>query len=183
MNQSQAGDVRVQIGHTAEFDPSVLAEARALLYVVFDDMTDDDWEHALGGVHAIAWDDTSIIGHASVVQRRLMHGGEALRAGYVEGVGVEPSWQGRGIGGQVMAPLERIIERAYDLGALGASDAAVGFYEHRGWVKWTGHTSALTPSGVVRTPDEDDSIFVWHAGHPLDITGELTCDWRGGDVW
>jgi aminoglycoside 2'-N-acetyltransferase I len=35
----------------------------------------------------------------------------------------------------------------------------------------------------VRTPEEDDSIFVLPVGRELDITGDLTCDWRGGDVW
>jgi aminoglycoside 2'-N-acetyltransferase I len=183
MNESHAGDFRLQVGHTSELDSSTLEKARALLDVVFDDMTDHDWEHALGGMHAIAWHDTSIVGHASVVQRRLIHRGEALRTGYVEGVGVEPSVQGRGVGGHMMEALERIIECAYDIGALGASDAAVTFYEHRGWVKWTGHTSALTPTGVVRTPDEDDSIFVLPGVHAIDTAGELTCDWRDGDVW
>ncbi|HEX3087918.1 MAG TPA: hypothetical protein VHQ23_04635 [Ilumatobacteraceae bacterium] len=66
MNESQDGDVRLLVGHTSDFDPEVLSAARDLLYVVFDDMTDDDWEHALGGVHAIAWHNDAIIGHASV---------------------------------------------------------------------------------------------------------------------
>jgi aminoglycoside 2'-N-acetyltransferase I len=183
MYESSADDVRLVIGHTSEFDASVLSKARALLYVAFDDMTDDDWEHSLGGMHAIAWDDTTIIGHASVVQRRLMHRGQALRTGYVEGVAVEPSRQGRGVGGQMMAALEAIIGRAYDIGALGASDAASLFYEHRGWIKWRGRTSALTPCGVIATPDEDDSTFVLPFDRALDLTGELTCDWRNGDVW
>jgi aminoglycoside 2'-N-acetyltransferase I len=56
-------------------------------------MTDHDWEHALGGMHAIAWHGASIIGHASVVQRQLMQRGVAWRTGYVEGVGVDPAWQ------------------------------------------------------------------------------------------
>lgn len=183
MNESPTDEVRIQVGHTSEFDPSVLAMCRDLLYVVFDDMTNDDWEHALGGVHTIAWHGTSIIGHASVTQRRLMHRGQALRTGYVEGVGVDPSWHRHGIGGQMMAALERIFTDAYDIGALGASDEAVAFYEHRGWVKWLGATSALTPVGVVRTPDEDDCIFVWPGDQAMNIADELTCDWRDGDVW
>ena len=35
-----------------------------------------------------------------------------------------------------MAPLERAIDAAYDLGALGASDIAVPFYASRGWQPW-----------------------------------------------
>lgn len=179
----QIAQLRLQVGHTSEFEPSVLAEARHLLDAVFDDMTDDDWEHALGGMHVVAWLGGSAVGHASAIQRRLVHRGEALRTGYVEGVGVHPSWQGHGIGGRMMAELERIIGASYDIGALGASDAAVTFYEHRGWIKWLGASSAMTPAGLTRTPDEDDCIFVLPGRKTLDITGELICDWRDGDVW
>ena len=58
-------------------------------------MTDQDWEHALGGVHAVAWLDGEVVGHASVVQRRLLHDGRALRTGYVEGVGCARTCAGR----------------------------------------------------------------------------------------
>ena len=76
------------------------SRARALLDEVFaGELTDDDWEHALGGVHALVWDGDELAGHASVVQRRLLHGGRALRAGYVEGVGVRARARRRGYGG------------------------------------------------------------------------------------
>ena len=32
------------------------APPAALLTSSFDDLTDDDWEHALGGMHALVWD-------------------------------------------------------------------------------------------------------------------------------
>lgn len=173
----------VQIGHTSAIS-NVLAGARDLLDVVFaGDFDETDWEHSLGGMHAIAWNDGELIGHASVVQRRLIHRGVRLRVGYVEGVGVHPRWQGRGIGGRLMDQLEQMIFAAYDIGALGTSDDAIDFYEHRGWVKWLGPTSALTPSGIVRTPEEDGAVYVLPASHSLDLHGELICDWRHGDVW
>ena len=53
----------------------------------------------------------------------------------------------------------------------------------RGWRRWEGPTSALTPSGIVRTPEEDGSIYVLPVGAELDLRGALTCDWRDGDVW
>ena len=81
--------VTVRTTHTADLDASVRAAARALLDDVFaGEMTDADWEHALGGIHALAWEDDELIGHASVIQRRLWLTGRALRTGYVEGVGV-----------------------------------------------------------------------------------------------
>jgi aminoglycoside 2'-N-acetyltransferase I len=61
-------------------------------------------EHALGGVHALAWEDTGQIGHASVIPRRLLHGGRALRTGYLEGVGVA-----------MMDALETVVQGAYEL--------------------------------------------------------------------
>ena len=146
-------------------------------------MSDHDWEHSLGGVHVVVWDDHELVGHASVVQRRLLHGGRALRAGYVEGVGVQMDRRRRGHGAAMMDALERIVRSAYELGALGATDAAADFYAARGWKRWEGPTSALTPTGIARTEQEDGSVYVLPVAAPLDLSGELTCDWRDGDVW
>ena len=174
----------LRTAHTADVDPATLRAARALLDAVFEgDMTDDDWEHALGGVHALVWDGGELIGHASVVQRRLLHGGRALRAGYVEGVGVSAHRRGHGHGAALMAALERVVRGAYDLGALGATDAGAAFYAARGWRRWEGPTSALTPSGIARTEEDDGSIYVLPIAVRLDLSGAVTCAWRDGDVW
>jgi aminoglycoside 2'-N-acetyltransferase I len=174
---------QLQTGHTADIDLAVLAAARALVVDAFEDFTEEDWEHALGGVHALVWDGPDLVGHASLVQRRLLHGGRALRVGYVEGVAVRESHRRRGHAATMMSELERVIRGGYDLGALCASRQAAEFYAGRGWQRWRGPTSALTPDGVVRTPDEDDAVFVLSHLVPLDLDGELTCDWRDGDVW
>jgi aminoglycoside 2'-N-acetyltransferase I len=173
----------VHVAHTGELDPDTLDRARALLYDVFDDMTDHDWEHSLGGMHALVVDDGELVGHASLVQRRLLHRGRALRAGYVEGVGVRADRRGRGHGAALMDALETIARRAYDIAALGATDEAAAFYVARGWHLWRGPSSSLTPAGVRRTEDEDGAIYVLPLGAPVDLDGELTCDWRDGDVW
>lgn len=173
----------VRTAHTADLDTATLEAARALLYQVFDDMAEDDWEHALGGMHALVQESTELIGHASLIQRRLLHGGRALRTGYVEGVGVRSDRRRRGHGAAMMDALERVIRGAYDLGALGATDEAAGFYASRGWKLWEGPTSALTPTGIARTEDADGAVFVFAITAPLDVSGGLTCDWRDGDVW
>jgi aminoglycoside 2'-N-acetyltransferase I len=146
------------VAHTADLSKATLDAARALLCDVFDgDFDDQDWEHALGGMHAVVWQGDELIGHASVIGRRLIHAGRALRAGYVEGVGVRADHRGHGHGTRMMEALERVIHGAYDLGALGATDAAVPLYVGRGWKPWEGRLSALTPSGIRPTPDEDGS--------------------------
>ena len=169
------------VAHTGQLEPAVLAEAHELLDRVFDgELTPEDWQHCLGGLHALAYDGARLVAHAALVQRRLLHQGRTLRAGYVEGVAADV--RRRGWGGAVMAPLEHLGRLAYDVTALAASDEALAFYRSRGWQLWLGPTSALTPDGVVRTPDDDDCVFVLDAGG-LDVHGELTCDWREGDLW
>ena len=38
---------RLHVAHTADLTRQDLAAARALIFEVFDDATDDDWEHCL----------------------------------------------------------------------------------------------------------------------------------------
>jgi aminoglycoside 2'-N-acetyltransferase I len=174
----------VRIAHTSDLNTATLEVARALLHDVFEgDFSDHDWEHALGGVHALAWEDGKLVGHASVIQRRLLNGGRALRTGYVEGVGVRADRRRRGYGRALIQALDPVIRGAYELGALAATDEALDFYTALGWEQWRGPTSALTPEGISRTEDADGAIYVLAVAIPLDLDGELTCDWRDGDVW
>jgi aminoglycoside 2'-N-acetyltransferase I len=174
----------VRTAHTADLDAATLTSARELIADAFGDAFEDaDWEHGLGGIHALAWEDGELIGHASVVMRRMLHGGRALRTGYVEAVAVRSDHRRRGHGGALLAPLEAIIRNAYELGSLGATDAGAALYTSRGWQRWEGRLSAITPTGVERTPEEEGYVYVLPVSAPLDRAGELTCDWRDGDVW
>lgn len=175
----------IRVAHTADLDPALLDDVWEMLVEVFEgDIEDSDWEHALGGIHALAYDeDERLVGHASVIQRRLVHGGRALRTGYVEAVGVRAHARRQGHAGALMDAIERVIRGAYEVGALGASDMALAFYRGRGWLPWEGETYALTPDGVERTPDDDDSLHVLEVAGPLDRTARITCDWREGAVW
>ena len=174
----------LRLVHTADLDAAAAAEVRALLDTAYaGDFATADWEHCLGGLHALLTEDGALLGHAALVQRRLLHRGRALRAGYVEGVAVRPDRRRRGHAGALMGALERVVAAAYDLGALSASDDAVALYTGRGWRCWRGPTSVLAPSGVQPTPDDDGGVFVLPGAVPLDLDGALTCDWRDGDVW
>ena len=82
-----------------------------------------------------------------------------------------------------MSALEALAP-AYDLLALGATDEGMRLYVSRGWEPWRGRLSALTPDGVVPTPDEEGYVLVLPGAVALDLDGERsTCDWRDGDVW
>src|SRR5689334_4757251 len=75
--------------HTADLDNETRDSARQLLIDAFEGrFGDDDWEHALGGMHALVYHHGALIAHAAVVLRRLQYDGTPLRTGYVEGVAV-----------------------------------------------------------------------------------------------
>jgi aminoglycoside 2'-N-acetyltransferase I len=172
------------LAHTAQLDPSVLAEAHELCVRAFGERFGaDDWDHALGGLHGLIRDSDRLVAHGALVQRQLLHGGRTLRTGYVEAVAVDPADRRRGHAAAVMAALEDAVRRAYDLGALAASDEGAQLYAARGWTLWRGPTSALTPDGIVGTPDEDGTIWVLPVTADLDPDSALTCDWRADDLW
>lgn len=174
----------LRTAHTWELEAATLEAVRTFLEHVFvDDWTDDDWDHTQGGVHAMVWEGAELIGHASVVQRRMLHNGRALRTGYVEGVGVRADRRKAGHGNALMSTVERVIRGGYELGALSSSEDAARLYAARGWKLWQGQTFALTPKGVVRTEDEDDNTYVFPVTAALDLSGALTCDWRDGEAW
>lgn len=100
-----------------------------------------------------------MIGHGSVGQRRLLHGGRALRAGYVEGIGVRTDRRRRGHGTALMQALERVVLGAYKLGALGATDQACRTSTRRvAGSRGRGRPSALTPTGLLPAEEHDGSV-------------------------
>jgi aminoglycoside 2'-N-acetyltransferase I len=174
--------------HTADLDNETREDARSMVMEAFaGEFSDADWEHALGGMHALICHHGALIAHAAVVQRRLLYRDTALRCGYVEGVAVREDWRGQGLAGALLDAAEQVLRGAYQLGALSASEAGKPIYIARGWLPWRGPTSVLAPAGLTRTPDDDNALFVLPIGLPddleLDTTAEITCDWRDGDVW
>ncbi|MER8234410.1 GNAT family N-acetyltransferase [Streptomyces sp. NPDC094049] len=175
----------VRTAPTHEVGAERLRAVRVLLDDAFDGtFSDDDWDHTLGGVHAWAEDERGIAAHGAVVQRRAVHGGRSYRVGYVEGVAVRADLRRRGLGGAVMAELERVIDGAYLFGALGASDEGAALYRARGWLLWPGRLEALGPGGPVRLADEEGCVFLRPAaGRTLPgPDSPLAFDWRDGDV-
>lgn len=163
--------------------PSENSAVRGLLDRAFEgDFGDWDWQHALGGIHAIAVEADVIVAHAALVPRALTVGDAPVDAGYVEAVAVEPQRQGQGLGSAVMRALEPAMD-VYQLCALSTGEHA--FYRRLGWRSWRGPTWVRTPAGLVRTADEDAGIMVRPSGDggELDVTAALTCEQREGDDW
>jgi aminoglycoside 2'-N-acetyltransferase I len=170
--------------HTADLKSDARQRAYEMVNDAFaGEFTDSDWDHALGGMHALIWHRGALVAHGAVVQRRLLYRGAALRCGYIEAVAVREDWRGQGLAIAILDACEQVIRGGYQLGALSSSDRGRRLYTLRGWLPWRGPTSVLAPSGPTRTPDDDSSVFVLPVGINLDETAALTCDWRDGDVW
>lgn len=170
--------------HTSDLDTETVHNARRLLDDAYaGEFTDADWDHTLGGMHAIIVHRGALIAHAAVIQRRLLYGGKALRCGYVEGVAVREDWRGQGLGNAVMDAAEQVIRGAHQIGALSASGAGERLYRPRGWLNWRGPTAVLSPDGLLRTPDDDGGVYALPVEVELNPNEELACDWRDGDVW
>ncbi|GGJ74081.1 aminoglycoside 2'-N-acetyltransferase [Streptomyces camponoticapitis] len=176
----------LRTAHTFELDPATLGEIRALLDDAFDgSFSEEDWTHGLGGVHVLVRDGAgALVAHGSVIQRRLTHAGRSYRVGYVEAVAVRPDRRRDGLGGRVLEVLERVVDRAYDVGALSASETGSRLYRSRGWHQWEGRVEVLSPDGVVRLPEEEGATFLWPVpDRELPSSDDaLIFDWRDGDV-
>jgi len=184
--------VRARLIHTSDLDEETREHARSMIVEAFrgapgGDYTDSDWEHALGGMHAVICQRGVLIGHAAVVQRRLLLSGAALRCGYVESLVVREDHRGQGLGSALMDAVEQVVRGGYHVGALRSTDQGRSLYVARGWLPWTGPTSVLAPDGLTRTPDDDGSLLILPGELPpavtLDTSTAIACDWRDGDVW
>ena len=170
--------------HTADLESDARQRAHEMVNDAFaGEFSAVDWDHALGGMHALIWHRGAIIAHGAVIQRRLLYRGLALRCGYIEAVAVREDWRGQGLAIAILDACEQVIRGGYQLGALSSSDRGKRLYTLRGWLPWRGPTSVLAPTGLTRTPEDDGSVFVLPLGVDLDETAALTCDWRDGNVW
>lgn len=174
--------LRIEVAATSALRPETLALVRALVTDAFEgDCTDENWSHALGGTHVLLWADGEVlIGHASVVERVLLHDGRPIRSGFVEAVAVPAELRRQGHGHRLMEHIERVIRDEYAIGVLSTSESGLPLYRARGWQRWCGETYVRTPDGLERTPDDDDSVMVLGNIEP---SGTLACDWRPGEVW
>jgi aminoglycoside 2'-N-acetyltransferase I len=176
--------VIVRRATTSELSDELLGEIRALMDAAFDDFTEEDWEHTIGGQHVLLEDDDgTLLAHGSVVARSLELDGRPFRSGYVEGVAVRPDRQRQGLGSVVMADVAEIVQERFELGALGASFPE--FYETLGWDRWQGPTYARDGIALDRTEEDDGWVMVLRFGPSAgaDLAAMISCETRPGDDW
>jgi aminoglycoside 2'-N-acetyltransferase I len=147
------------------------------------EFTEQDWNHAMGGMHFLVEQGHGIVAHAAVVARILHPGDFVLKTGYVEAVTTKVSHRRRGLGAAIMLAVGRHIDRHYELGALDTGQP--DFYERFGWRIWQGPTFVRTEQGLERTEKEDGLVMIrlTPTSPALDVTKSVSCDSRPGDAW
>ncbi len=173
---------------TDELTARAVQAIRRLLVAAFqsdeeESFTEDDWQHAVGGLHFLIEIHGEVVAHAAVVERELHVDGRRLRTGYVEAVATALNHQGRGLGTMVMREVGSYIQEHFELGALGTGRHR--FYRRLGWLTWQGPSSVRSGTGTRPTPEDDGYILVLQtpSSPPLDVTAPISCEWRTGDVW
>ncbi len=173
------------VTESGDIDATTRAALRGLWRHAFADrFSDDDADHAYGGVHVLAHERGDLVGHASVVSRRVRFGdGPWQTIGYVEAVAVDPPRQGLGLGRLVMERLQQEIDGRHGVAML-STGRATGFYERLGWECWQGRSFTQTGSGP--QPDEEHGgLMIRRAVSDLvpDLAVHVTCQDRAGDAW
>jgi aminoglycoside 2'-N-acetyltransferase I len=127
------------VGDSDEVDATTRAALRELWHQAFGDrFSDDDADHAYGGVHVLMFDGARLVGHASAVPHRLSFDRDPwLLVGCAEAVATYPYRQGEGIGRDMMQRLHAEIAARWPV-ALLSTGRATGFYEAQGWERWRG---------------------------------------------
>ncbi len=177
--------MNIRVLPTAELSDSDRIALRRLFDAAYDgDFTDIDFDHALGGWHAIAGDLAAPIAHAAVVARSLFIDTRELRTGFVEAVATLPAHQRTGLGSRVMTAIADVIRDRFELGALSTGEHA--FYERLGWERWRGPSYVRAADGTTtRSADEDDDIMILRCtpSRDVDLTAPIACDERPGYSW
>jgi aminoglycoside 2'-N-acetyltransferase I len=131
--------------------------------------------------HVLAYRENQLVSHAAWVTRWLQPAGwPELRTAYVEAVATHPDHQGRGYASTVLRHLAtQILD--FDLCGLSPSDPA--FYARLGWELWQGPLAIRQADGLLPTPGERVMILRLPRTPPLDLTAQLTAEWRVGELW
>jgi len=136
-----------------------------------------------GATHVLAIESSRIVSHAAWLPRLLRVGRMRLplSCAYVEAVATPIALQRKGLGTLVLRAIPPLLD-GYDVAALSPSNPA--FYMRAGWEMCAGRLFYL--EGDRRFACEREEVMIHRLPRTpasLDLSADLECDWREGDVW
>ena len=133
--------------------------------------------------HVVGRIDAVIVCHALWVDRVLVAGQNSLTTAYVEYVATEPALQGQGLASRLLRFLIHAVEASqrYRLAALSPADS--DYYERLGWVLWEGELLIRQADAIIATPDDVVMVYRLSNSPVLDVEGDLSAEWREGELW
>ena len=134
------------------------------------------------GLHALAYLDERLVGHAVVTNRWLQVGhGPLLKTAYVDAVATDPAHKGQGVGSAVMRHLAAAVDD-FDIACLETD--RVAFYERLGWEEWRGPLGGRSEDGLIPTPDQTGILIFRLPRTPeLDLDESLTIEAHPARIW
>ncbi len=176
--------VNVLVVESDQIAAATRLELRKLWDRAFGDrFSDDDADHAYGGVNVLALDGDRLIGHASAVPRPIKFGEQPWRTvGYVEAVATDPELQGAGVGRRTMQRLQAEISSRWPVAML-STGRATRFYSLLGWEQWRGLSYTKTATGVVLDGEHGGLMILRLDQSVPDLSVGVTCQGRVGDAW
>ena len=153
----------VRLVPTGDLTPGELRAIRALCDAAWagpdEPFDDDDWNHALGGVHAVLEDDGEIVAHGSVVPRTLRAGGARPGRRLRRGRGDPAAPAGRGFGSAVMRDAEG-AHRRHLRARRPVHGRSLVLRAPRAGPAGRGRRRCSSTATPRRTPDEDGAVLV-----------------------
>ena len=171
----------LQVGE--DFVADNLSAIKNLLSNAYEgDFSEEDWLHSFGGVRFLATLNNEIVAHGAVVPREVLINEKLTTVGYLEAIAVSSTYQGRGIGTQLLSSISEFCTSRYQISMLSTDEFK--FYTNFGWKQFTGVSGVLLDGEAVLTPDEDDGLMylIGNAGFSQEIFAAY-CDPRVGDHW
>ncbi|MEY3606931.1 MAG: hypothetical protein RL289_1111 [Actinomycetota bacterium] len=173
-------NIEIAVIPSSELTDSQKIALTELLHLAYEgDFSTEDFDHCLGGMHFLAEADSRLVGHGSVVHRKLWINGNLYSCGYLEAMGTHPELQRQGIGSQLLRSINDYIRGNFELGALSTDE--FNFYGAQGWQRWEGPSFVLVDGELQRSADEDESIMVLNYDGPRDLS--IAVEDRAGDPW
>ena len=135
-------------------------------------------------IHVMGHHAGKVISHVVITERWCRAGtGPDLRCAYFDAVATRPEEQGNGYGAQTLEFAIRLCAERFSLCALSA-DAAIGWYERLGFLRWMGPLSIETPDGLsTHTTPPSITVLVFPLVEHLDLNLPLRGNWRPGLGW